>query len=141
MSPLIVYVLTALAAVVVVLTRLRLRRDRAGAGRVDIARGPVGTHTVSGTLALVAWVAFLVAGDSLSEGAATALGLVALVLWWVVTIAGLLILVRWLPSRGKHAAAGTEDSWSSGPGLSVLGHVGMVVGVAVFTFAYLTKVV
>lgn len=141
MSPLIVYVLTALAAVVVVLTRLRLRRDRAGAGRVDIARGPVGLHTGAGVLALLTWVGFLVAGDSVSEGTATLLGLAGLVLWWIVTIAGLLILVRWLPSRGKHAAAATEDSWSSGPGLSVLGHVGMVVGVAVFTYAYLSKVV
>lgn len=141
MSPLIVYVLTALAAVVVVLTRLRLRRALAGAGRADIARGPVDVHTAAGALALLTWVVFLVAGDSVGEGAATLLGLVALVLWWVVALAGLLILTRWLPTRGKHAADATEDSWSSGPGLSVLGHVGMVVGVAVFTYAYLSKVV
>ena len=96
-----------------------------------------------GVLLLAALVAvvFLVAGDSVSEGAATLLGLAALVLWWVVALAGLLILTRWLPTRGRHAADATEDSWSSGPGLSVLGHVGMVVGVAVFTYAYLSKVV
>lgn len=141
MSPVIVYVLTALAAVVVVLTRLRLRRDRDGAGRVEIARGPVAVHTVAGVLALVAWVTFLVTGDLVSEGASTLLGLVGLVLWWIVALAGLLILMRWLPARGRHASSGVEDSWSSGPGLSVLGHVGMVVGVVVFTYAYLVKTV
>ena len=44
-------------------------------------------------------------------------------------VAGLLILVRWLPSRGKHAAEAREDTWSEGPGLSILAHVGMLVGV------------
>lgn len=141
MSPVIVYVLTALAAVVVVLTRLRLRRRREGAGRVAIARGPVGVHTVVGVLALATWTFFLVAGDSLSEDTASLVGIAALVLWWIVALAGLMILMRWLPARGRHAAAAVEDSWSEGPGLSVLGHVGMVVGVIVFTYAYLVKAV
>lgn len=141
MSPTIVHVLTALAAVVVVLTRLRLRRDRQGAGRTEIARVPVGVHTVAGVLALVVWIGFLVTGDSVSESTSTLLGLVGLVLWWVVALAGLLILARWLPARGRHASAAVEDSWSSGPGLSVLAHVGMLVGVVVFTYAYLVKAV
>lgn len=141
MSPVIVYVLTALAAVVVVLTRLRLRRDREGAGRVEIARVPVAVHTVAGALALVVWLTFLVTDGSVAESTSTLLGLVGLVLWWVVVIAGLLILMRWLPARGRHATPAVEDSWSSGPGLSVLGHVGMVVGVVVFTYAYLVKAV
>jgi drug/metabolite transporter (DMT)-like permease len=140
-SPVIVYVLTALAAVVVVLTRLRLRRDRAGAGRAHIARGPVGVHTVAGALALVTWVCFLATTDRVAEGTSTLLGLVALVLWWVVVLAGLLILLRWLPVRGRHATDAVEDSWSTGPGLSILGHLGMVVGVVVFTYAYLVKAV
>ncbi|WP_148613717.1 hypothetical protein [Nocardioides rubriscoriae] len=141
MSPVIVYVLTVLAAVVVLLTRLRLRRDREGAGRAEIARGPVAVHTVVGTLAVVTWGSFLVTGDQVSEGASTLLGLVGLVLWWVVALAGLLILMRWLPTRGRHASSAVEDSWSSGPGLSMLGHLGMVVGVLVFTYAYLVKAV
>ena len=141
MSPVVVYVLTALAAVVVVLTRLRLRRDRAGAGRAAIAHVPVDVHTVAGVLALVVWVVFLATSDAASESTSTLLGLVALALWWVVALAGLLILLRWLPVRGKHASSAVEDSWSTGPGLSVLGHVGMVVGVVVFTYAYLVKAV
>ena len=140
----VVYVLTALAAVVVVLTRLRLRRRVAGAGRVTIVRAPVGVHTVAGAVALVGWTTFLVGADilpagTLSESALSVIGIVALVCWWVVAVAGLLILVRWLPVRGRHAAAAVDDTWSQGPGLSLLGHVGMVAGVVVFTYAYLVK--
>ena len=68
-------------------------------------------------------------------------GIVALGFFWVTAIAGLLILMRWLPTRGKHAGEKATDSWSKGPGLSVLAHVGMLVGVIVFTFAYLTSAV
>ncbi len=128
----IVYVLTALAAVVIVLTRLRLGRGDGGAGRLQMGRGLVDVHTVAGVLALVLWVVFLV-GDN------DTIGIVALALWWVVVVAGLLILVRWLPTRGKHASAGQEDTWSEGPGLSILAHVGMLVGILVFTWAYLTS--
>lgn len=130
----IVYVLTALAAVVVVLTRLRLGRDDGGAGRLRMGRGLLNTHTVAGVLALVGWVVFLVTGNEV-------VGIAALAAWWVVVIAGLGILVRWLPSRGRHASEGREDSWSEGPGLSVLAHVGMLVGVGVFSWAYLTAAV
>jgi hypothetical protein len=130
----IVYILTALAAVVVLLTRVRLGRGEGGAGRLHMGRGLVNVHTVAGVVALGLWIAFLVTGNDL-------LGIAALAAWWVVVIAGLGILVRWLPSRGRHASAGREDSWSEGPGLSVLAHVGMLVGVGVFTWAYLTSAV
>jgi hypothetical protein len=46
-----------------------------------------------------------------------------------------------MPSRGRHASQGGQDTWSEGPGLSILAHVGMLVGVAVFTYAYLTSAV
>lgn len=130
----IVYVLTALAAVVIVLTRLRLGRGDGGAGRLQMGRGLLNTHTVAGGLALVLWVVFLVTGQE-------AVGIAALACWWIVVVAGLLILVRWLPSRGKHASEGQEDTWSEGPGLSILAHVGMLVGVLVFSWAYLTSAV
>lgn len=138
-TPVIVYVLTGLAAVVVVLTRLRMREGR-GAGRVYVGNRLLDFHTMTGVLALIVWVAFLVAPDDAVVGSST-VGIVGLGLWWIVTAAGLLILVRWLPSRGKHASEGRSDTWSEGPGLSVLAHVGMLVGVIVFTFAYLTSAV
>jgi len=134
-SPVIVYVLTALSAVVVVLTRLRMRHGQ-GAGRFHVGQRLLDLHTVSGVLAVVAWTVFLVAPEDSPAGSAT-VGIVGLGLYWVLTVAGLLILVRWLPSHGKHASDGSQDSWSDGPGLSVLGHVGMLVGVIVFTYAYL----
>jgi hypothetical protein len=137
----IVYVLTALAALVIVLTRLRLGRDEGGAGRVHVPSGLLNLHTVSGVLALATWLVFLLAGGSFSEDTEGIVGIVALALWWVVAVAGLLILVRWLPSRGRHAADGREDTWSEGPGLSLLAHVGMLVGVCVFTWAYVRSIV
>ncbi len=135
----VVYVLTALAGVVVVLTRLRLR-DEEGAGRHKVGTGLLNVHTVVGVLALGTWVVFLVAPDDTVAGGAL-VGIVALGLWWVVVICGLLLLVRWIPSRGRHASGAIEDTWSEGPGLSVLAHVGLLVGVLIFTWAYLTSAV
>jgi hypothetical protein len=135
----IVYILTALAAVVVVLTRLRLARENA-AGKFQVGKGLVNVHSVAGVLALALWLLFLVADEETVLGGA-AMGILALAFWWVVVVAGLLILVRWLPSGGKHASTGVEDTWSEGPGLSILAHVGMLVGVCVFTYAYLTSAV
>lgn len=139
-TSLLVYILTALAAVVVVLTRVRLRRDARALGRSSIARGPVTVHTVAGVLALLAWTTFLAAGDVLGENLLSLVGIVALVLWWVVVGAGLLILLRWLPARGRHATPSADDRWWS-PWLSLLGHVGMLGGVVVFTYAYLVSAV
>lgn len=133
----IVYVLTALAAVVVVLTRLRLRRQGA-AGRTHTGSGLLTVHTVVGVLALVTWVVFLVFPEDTFLGSAT-VGIIALAFWWVEVVVGLLILVRWMPSRGRHAAGGTTDRWAGGPWLSVLAHVGMAAAVVVFTLAYLTS--
>jgi uncharacterized membrane protein YuzA (DUF378 family) len=134
--PVIVYVLTGLSAVVVVLTRMRMRHGQ-GAGRFHVGQRLLDLHTASGALAFVVWLVFLVAPEDSPAGTST-VGIVGLGLYWIVTVAGLLILVRWLPSHGKHASDGSHDSWSDGPGLSVLGHVGMLVGVLVFTYAYLT---
>ena len=127
----VVYVLTGLAAVVVVLTRLRLARDTA-AGRHQVGLGIVNVHTFFGVLAMVGWVVYLVGKNDL-------VGVVALAFWWLTAIAGLLILLRWLPSRGKHATGVQDDTWSEGPGLSVLAHVGMFVGVLVFTWFYVSR--
>ena len=124
---LITWVLTALAAVVVVLTRVRLARDTGeAAGRISIPAGVLTVHTVAGGLALVVWVVFL-----LTE--VTALGWIGVLLWWVTAVAGLLVLARWVPARGKHSSGPATDSWGEGPGLSVLAHVGLLVGTVIFT--------
>ncbi len=137
----LVAVLTVLAAVVVVLTRLRLRSGTRAAGSLQLATGVVTTHTVAGALALVSWTIFLLLPEGVGENATTLIGLFALLCWWVTVVAGLLILSRWLPGRGRHAGPGASDSWSEGPLLSVLAHVGLLVGVVFFTYAYLVSAV
>ena len=140
MPEVLVYVLTPLAAVVVVLTRVRLSGDGSAAGRLQISHRLLLVHTVAGALALVLWVLFLAfPADSVPGGSAA--GIVAIGLWWLTTIVGLLLLARWLPARGKHAEPAATDSWSKGPWLSMLAHIGLLVGVLVFTYAYLTSAV
>lgn len=136
----LVYLLTPLAAVVVVLTRLRLGRTEVAAGRLQISDRLLLVHTVVGGVGVALWALFLVfPADGLLGG--TVMGIAALGLLWVTAIAGLLILARWMPARGKHAQEAATDSWSRGPGLSILAHVGLFVGVLVFTYAYLTAAV
>ncbi len=129
MTPLLAtVVLTVLAAVVVVLTRVRLARDEEAAGRLSIPAYVVNLHTFAGGLALVTWTVFLLADIPV-------VGLVALVAWWLTVAAGLVILSRWLPAKGRHSSRPRTDTWG-GPGLSVLAHVGLLVGVTVFTVLY-----
>jgi hypothetical protein len=123
-------VLTALAAVVVVLTRVRLAGGDDAAGRLSIPTNVLNTHTVSGSIALVTWVAFLF----LDIGW---LGAISLLFWWTTVVAGLMILARWMPAKGRHSSGPTADTWGEGPGLSVLAHVGLLVGVIVFTVLFL----
>ncbi len=137
--PIVVYILTALAAVAIVLTRLRLSGDGA-AGRFSISRRLPAAHFISGGLALVLWLGVLVAPEDTLVGGPL-VGILAIALWWITAVCGLLILARWLPAKGRHAPEATGDSWSDGPGLSLLAHLGMAVGVLVFTYAYLTAAV
>lgn len=132
MTPLLATaVLTFLAAIVVVLTRVRMAGDSEAAGRLSIPPRLLDLHTYAGAAALVAWVLFLL----LDVGWLGALGLLA---WWVTVVAGLLILARWLPAKGRHSSSPRADTWGEGPGLSILAHVGLLVGVVVFTALFLT---
>lgn len=121
----ITLVLSVLAAVVVVLTRVRLAKDD-GAGRLSIPRQLLNLHTGAGVPAILVWGAFLYTGMTL-------LGWVGLALWWITVVAGLLILARWMPAKGRHSSGPTADTWGEGPGLSVLAHLGLLVGVVIFT--------
>jgi hypothetical protein len=127
----LVWMLTALAAVVVMLTRSRLIASQKQAGVTETPRGLLNAHTLLGVLALLTWVAWLL-------GAPRWVGLVAVVLWWVVVVIGLMVLARWLPTHGRHARGATDDGWAHGPWLSVLGHIGMLLGIAFFTWFFVT---
>ena len=137
--PIVVWILTALAAVVVVLTRLRLSGEEA-AGQFSISRRISLAHFGVGLVALVLWLGVLVAPEDSFVGGPL-VGIVAIAAWWITAACGLLILARWLPAKGRHVPEASGDGWSDGPGLSLLAHLGMVVGVLVFTYAYLTAAV
>ena len=134
----IVWVLTGLALVVILLTRVRLGNDETE-GPMKVNRPALNVHTFVGLPTFALWVAWLVAPNDSTLGG-DVVGIVALALWWITALAGLALLVRWLPSRGRHATNVEEDTWSEGPGLSLLAHFGLLIGVFMFTFHYLTAV-
>jgi hypothetical protein len=130
----ITYVLTALGGVVIVLTRVRLGRADQGAGRLSIPGTLLNAHTGSGLIGGAGWVAALVVKND-------TLAYAGLALLWVTVVCGLLILMRWMPAHGRHSSGPVADSWGEGPGLSILAHVGVLVGVGLFTaFTVLDKV-
>ena len=65
--------------------------------------------------ALAVWIYYLTSPSDV-------LGILALVVWWIEVVVGILILARWLPGTGRHAAPAVDDSWAEGPYLSILGH-------------------
>ena len=88
--------------------------------------------TLVAAVALGVWVSYLTSPSR-------TVGLVALLLWWIEVLLGILILLRWLPSSagGSHADDAKDDSWADGPALSILGHVGMLLGIGFFTWVVL----
>ncbi|MBZ5735081.1 hypothetical protein K8Z61_11280 [Nocardioides sp. TRM66260-LWL] len=127
----VVGALTGLGLVVVVLTRVRLR-----AATPTVGAGLLALHTGAGLAASVLWSAFLLAGPDTLLGGPGA-GVLALGGWWVASLAGLAVLMRWLPSKGRHAHSGAADAWTRGPWLSVLAHVGLLLATVLFTWVYL----
>lgn len=125
-----VWLLTGLAAVVVLLTRMRLSSEQSQAGHALVPLAIVNAHTLVGVAALAVWIAYLTSPGGI-------LGAVALVAWWIEVAIGILILLRWRSGSGRHATATTGDSWGEGPSLSILGHVGMLLGVGFFTWVVL----
>ena len=124
-------VLLVLAVVLVVLTRLRLAsNDDRASGHLDIPKSVVDAHTVVGSLAIIVW------GSYLFFGIDWVVGFLGLLLWWGTTVIGLLILMRWVPSKGRHASEGGGDSWTEGPWLSMVAHLGALVGAIVWSLFF-----
>lgn len=121
-------ILLLLAVVLVVLTRLRLASgEQRTSGHTDISRGVVDAHTAVGSLAIVVWGAYLFLDVD------WVVGFFGLLLWWATTVIGLLILMRWMPSKGRHASEGVQDNWTEGPWLSMVAHLGALVGAVVWS--------
>lgn len=127
----VLWMLTALAGVVVLLTRMRLSASVRQSGHAQVSGAILHAHLVLGVIALGLWGYYLSSPDEL-------LGIISLAVWWLEVLMGVLILARWLPGAGRHAAASVDDSWAKGPSLSILGHVGMLLGVAFFTYCVAT---
>ncbi len=137
MSTFFVWALTILAVGIVVLTRKRLAGEGT-AGRASISPQVAVAHFVSGAVASVLWVTVLVFPESSFLGGPV-MGILAVAAWWITAVCGLLLLMRWLPAKGRHAPQKARgDSWSDGPLLSVLAHGGLAVTVLVFAYFYLT---
>ncbi|MEZ0577744.1 hypothetical protein [Nocardioides sp. MH1] len=122
-----VWLLTGLAAVVVLLTRMRLSSEQSQSGHAVVPLSVVNAHTLVGVAALAVWIYYLTSPDGMW-------GLAGLGLWWIEVGLGLLILARWMSRPSKHAADTTGDSWAEGPALSILGHIGLLLGVGFFTW-------
>jgi len=126
------WMLTGLAAVLVLLTRVRLNvSDGRAAGVTDVSGALLTWHTTVGVVALALWITAMSTGSGLLTS-------VALLAWWVLTVVGLMLLARWLPAGGRHADDKATDEWGQGAGLSLLGHLGMLIGAVYFTFVALT---
>lgn len=136
MIPALVYVLTAVVVVVVVVTRLRISAahsiTRAKLGRVI----PL-LHTVGGGLGLVLWVLYLVVGEALPLY--LVVGIIGLGGIWVAGFSGLVMLARWMPSKGRHADEPDHARWRMW--VSALGHVLVVVAGVLCTYAYMFALV
>lgn len=131
----VISVLTGLAAVIMVWTRLRLGQSRGRSSRSNAVSGLLTIYVTCAALAVIGWILFLVfpedsvAGDPL-------VGIVGLFFWWLGSLIGLRLVTR-RPARGKHAAAIETPAYNS----LVLAHLVLIGVVSYFTYAYTTSVV
>lgn len=133
-ASLVVYLLTAFSVLVVVITRQLLggqgRRVRPGHG---VSRSVLNLHSYAGGIAAVAWVVFLaVPADGRTWH--SLLGVFGLAAWWVTGWAGLFLLGRWLPSRGRHSDL--DGGWIVGFLAAAAAYGGVAVASIAFTLAY-----
>lgn len=129
------YVLTGLAALIMVWTRLRLSQARGRSSRSNAPSGLLTIYATCAALALIGWILFLVfpegsvAGDPL-------VGIVGLFFWWLGALIGLRMVTR-RPARGKHAAAAQTPAYGS----LLVAHLVLIFVVSYFTYAYTTSLV
>ncbi len=127
------WLLLALGALVLVLTQVRLRSSKGGRGMTDIAPAAINGHTGLGLLAGVI-VALRLLGLH-ESGTATWVAIVAMA---IAALLGLAFLARWRGSGGRHSVAVEGDSWTSGPWLSQIAHIGYALGTVVFIWLLLS---
>lgn len=126
------WILVALAALVLVLTPLRLRASRNQEGMVDFSDWALNLHSITLVIGLGLIVLRLL--DIHESTMATWLAILALV---IASLIGLSFLARWRRPRSRHAVDFAGDSWTRGPWLSQVAHVGLTIGTVLFTWLLL----
>lgn len=119
----IAWILVALGVLALVLTQVRLRRYRGQRGMTDIAPWILNLHSAAGGTGLLLVVLRLL--DVVSSGTAMWLAIIGLA---IASLIGLSFLARWRRARGRHVERLRGDGWTSGPWLSWIAHLGMVIG-------------
>lgn len=131
----LIWTLTAVVAVVVLATPLRLHRESGRSG-IRIGRTVSRIHTVAGLVGVAAWAALVQWGEDVVLGDAL-MGVIALAGFWVTTFSGLLIMLRWLPTPGDHDRCSWRDRFT-GPIPSVVGHLAVLAITVYFCWAYVS---
>lgn len=129
----IAWILVALGVLALVLTQVRLRKYRGKGGMADIAPWILNLHSAAGATGLV--LVALRLTDVTSSGTAMWIAIVALAL---TSLIGLSFLARWRPARGRHVERIHGDGWTSGPWLSQIAHLGMLVGTIYLAWGMIT---
>ncbi|MGO1167449.1 MAG: hypothetical protein ACTMHL_12630 [Janibacter sp.] len=126
------WILVALGALVLVLTPLRLRRARGQEGMTNFAPWVLNLHTLAAFIGLGLITLRLLGVHE--SGAATWAAIIAMV---VAALIGLSFLARWRRSGSRHSVDFEGDTWTRGPWLSQLAHIGFVIGTLIFTWMLL----
>lgn len=126
MAAALVYLITFLSLAVVIGTRLRLRGGSSGWLQL---------HTGFGVVGSVIWLVFLVAPDS-SRAGSSAVGIVGLGCWWVVSLVGLMLVRSTRPGGGRRVASVRRGG---GHLLALAVHLVVLVAWIFCTWAYATK--
>lgn len=127
------WILVALATLVLVLTPVRLRGSRGARGMTDFSPWALNAHSITLFIGLALIVLRLL--DVYSSTIATWVAIVCLV---IASLIGLSFLRRWSRTGSRHSAAFEGDSWTRGPWLSQLAHIGLTVGTVIFAWLLLT---
>lgn len=98
----------------------------------DFAPWILNVHSIAGGIGLLLIALRLL--EVHSSGAAMWVAIIGMV---IASLIGLSFLARWRRSGGRHAVEVTGDSWTSGPWLSQIAHLGMMLGTVFFVWAML----
>lgn len=132
----IILLLVALGLAAVVLTRVRLSKEEGVAGLAKVSPLVLNVHTFAGLIGFVLFALYVLGSGFLGDSR-DLVGILGLAFLWLAVVAGLAILARWMPTHGRHSQLAQDDDWAEGPGLSMIAHLGMLVGVSIMTVVYM----